>query len=246
MLENKNIVVTGSLQGIGKQSVKSFAELGANVIACSHYYDDGFLEFCKEIASQNQVEITPLKADFTDDKDVKEVGKIIYKMDCNIDGLTNIAGITKDAIFQMTSMQDVRAIYEVNLFSTMLLTQLVTKKMLKNNSGSIVNVSSISAIDGVGGQLAYSSSKASILGMTKTLSRELGASGIRVNAVAPGVIDTEMNKNVPSEILDERLENTSLKRMGDPKEVSDVIAFLLSDMSSYINGQVIRIDGGMA
>ena len=128
----------------------------------------------------------------------------------------------------------------------MLLTQLVTKKMLKNNSGSIVNVSSISALDGVGGQLAYSSSKASILGMTKTLSRELGASGIRVNAVAPGVIDTEMNKNVPSEILDERLENTSLKRMGDPKEVSDVIAFLLSDMSSYINGQVIRIDGGMA
>ena len=118
--------------------------------------------------------------------------------------------------------------------------------MLKNNSGSIVNVSSISALDGVGGQLAYSSSKASILGMTKTLSRELGSSGIRVNAVAPGVIDTEMNKNVPSEILDERLKNTSLKRMGDPKEVSDVIAFLLSDMSSYINGQVIRIDGGMA
>ena len=246
MLNNKNIIVTGSLQGIGKVAVKTFAEFGANVIACSHYTDDDFLSYCADIEEQNNVQVIPMHADFTNDDEVKDLGKSIYKMDIDIHGLANIAGLTKDAIFQMTSIKDLKNIYEVNLFSTMQLTQVVTKKMLKNNTGSIVNISSISAIDGIEGQVAYSSSKASIIGMTKTLSRELGAKGIRVNAVAPGVIDTSMNKNVPIEILNERLESTSLKRIGTPEEVSNVIAFLLSDMSSYINGQIVRIDGGMA
>ena len=246
MLKNKNIVLTGSLQGIGKETVKKLAGLGAHIWACSHYVDEEFLEFCNYESKSNSVESIPISGDLSDLESVKTMAKEILKSKKDIDGLVNVAGITKDSLFQMTSSQDLKKVYEVNFFSTILLTQFVVKKMMRKKSGSIVNISSISAIDGVAGQLSYSSSKASILGATKTLSRELGKNGIRVNAIAPGVIDTSMNECVPFEILEERIKSTSLKRMGQPEEVSNLIAFLLSDLSSYVTGQVIRIDGGMA
>ena len=146
----------------------------------------------------------------------------------------------------MTSSDDIRNIYDVNVIATLVLTQFIAKSMTKNGGGSIVNISSISAIDGFVGQISYSSSKAALVGATRTLANELGSFGIRVNCIAPGVIDTEMNTKVPINVLEERLKLTSLKRIGKPSEVVDLIAFLVSDLSSYMTGQIIRIDGGMA
>jgi 3-oxoacyl-[acyl-carrier protein] reductase len=246
MLKEKNIVVTGALQGIGRQAVIQLPSFGANIWACAHIIDDEFLQFCDDTAKANSVNIYPLEADYNSIDSVKSMGREILKSKLPIDGLVNVAGITKDAIFQMTSSSDLGKIYDVNVVATLVLTQAVCKNMQRNGSGSIVNISSISAMDGVEGQLSYSSSKAALLGSTRTLARELGPNGIRVNCIAPGVIDTQMNADVPTDILEDRVSGTSLKRMGDPKEVVDLIAFLLSDLSTYVTGQIVRVDGGMA
>lgn len=246
MLKGKNIVVTGALKGIGQETVCSLASHGANIWACSHYADKKFLEFCENISEKFNVDIFPLQGDFESIESIKSMSKEILKSKITIDGLVNVAGITKDSIFQMTSSSDISKIYDVNVTASLVLTQAICKSMIRANSGSIVNISSISALDGVEGQLSYSSSKSALIGVTKTLARELGRNNIRVNCIAPGVIDTDMNSSVPNEILEERIKATSLKRMGAPHEVADLIAFLLSDLSAYMTGQVVRIDGGMA
>ena len=162
-----------------------------------------------------------------------------------MDGLINIAGVAKDELFSMVSMDTLKFVFDVNFFSQMYLTQFISKLMLRNGHGSIVFVSSISALDGNIGQLAYSSSKAALIGATRTLSKELASKGIRVNAIAPGVIDTDMNKVVPAEMIAEKVAKMDIKRLGQPLEVANTIAFLMSDLSAYITGQVIRIDGGI-
>jgi len=136
-------------------------------------------------------------------------------------------------------------VFEVNFFSQMLLTQYITKNMMRHKSGSVISVSSISAIDGNPGQLSYTASKAAIIGATRTLSSELAGYGIRVNSVAPGVINTEMTANLPPAIMEKFMAKSDLKHMGLPEEVAGVILFLASDMSSYITGQIIRVDGGI-
>jgi 3-oxoacyl-[acyl-carrier protein] reductase len=146
----------------------------------------------------------------------------------------------------MVSLHDLRSVFEVNFISQSYLTQFVVKLMMRKKFGSIVNISSISAIDGNSGQYAYSSSKASIIGATKTLSKELASYGIRVNCIAPGVIDTDMNKLVPQSKIEENISKMSIKRLGFPSEVAHTIVFLSSDLSNYITGQVLRVDGGMA
>jgi 3-oxoacyl-[acyl-carrier protein] reductase len=239
-------VVTGALQGIGKQTVSQIATYGANVWACAHFLNDDFIGFCSEESKSKNVNIIPLEADFNSLESVKAMGRKVLKEKIQIHGLVNIAGITKDAIFQMTSSDDMSNIYNVNVIATLVLTQFITKNMTKSKRGSIVNISSISALDGFEGQVSYSSSKAALVGATRTLARELGPSGIRVNCIAPGVIDTEMNAKVPVKTLEERIKMTSLGRIGNPSEVVDLIAFLVSDLSSYVTGQVIRVDGGMA
>ena len=246
MLGGKNIVVTGALQGIGRETVSCLSAYGANILACAHKIDAEFLSFCNKTAADNGVNVYPLEADFTSIDSVKGMAKEIHKMKLGIDGLVNVVGITKDALFQMTAPSDISALYSVNVVSTLALTQAICRRMSRQGYGSIVNISSVSALDGANGQLSYSSSKAAILASTKTLARELGGSNIRVNCVAPGVIDTAMNAKVPKDVLEARLQGSSLKRMGRPSEVADLIAFLVSDLSSYVSGQVIRIDGGMA
>jgi len=246
MLENKNIVVTGALQGIGRKAVSQLSSLGANIWACSQHLDDGFLEFCKKTAHSNSVDIYALEADYNSLESVKRMGREILGSKLPVHGLVNIAGITKDAIFQMTSSDDMEKIFKINAIATMVLTQSIAKRMMRDKVGSVVNVSSISALDGVSGQLSYAMSKAALIASARTLSREFGLYGIRVNSIAPGVIDTEMNSLVPKDILEDRLKLTSLERIGKPSEVVDLIAFLLSDLSSYLTGQCIRVDGGMA
>lgn len=245
MLKGKNIVLTGALQGIGKATLESLAAKGANVWACALHQDDNFEIYCTELANQHNVWIKPIYFNLLQLDEIKLAVKEIQSDKQPVDGLINIAGIAKDALFNMVSMDTLKLVFDVNFFSQMYLTQFIAKLMLRNGHGSIVFISSISALDGNIGQLAYSSSKAALIGATRTLSKELAPKGIRVNAIAPGVIDTDMNKVVPTEVIAEKIDKMDIKRLGKPTEVADTIAFLMSDLSDYITGQVMRIDGGI-
>ena len=246
MLEGKNIVITGAIQGIGRATVDYFARNHANVWACALQPTEEFEAHCAQLAQENGVWVKPVYFTLLDAEQIKAAVKEIMRDKQPVDGLVNIAGMTKDAIFHMVSMDDLHRVFEVNFFSQMLFTQSITKLMLRNpNKSSVVFVTSISAIDGNVGQLSYASSKAALIGAMKTLSKELASKGIRVNAIAPGVIDTDMNKVVPQEVLDEKLNVSDLKRIGQPDEVASTLAFLVSDLSTHITGQVIRIDGGI-
>lgn len=246
MLNSKNIVVTGALQGIGRVTVEKLASYGANIYACSYALPQEFLDFCSLISSKYNVSVNPYLCDFSDIENVKVLARQLNGEKVIFDGLVNVVGITSDAIFQMMKSTDLTRVFDINVFATLIFIQSLSRNLAKSQSASIVNISSISALDGVVGQISYSSSKAALIGATRTLSRELGKSNIRINCIAPGVIDTAMNAQVPLNILEERLAKVSLKRLGQPEEVADVIAFLLSDRASYLTGQIIRIDGGMA
>lgn len=246
MLTGKNAVITGTLQGIGKATLEFFVSNGANVWACAQRETDEFENYCKELELKYQVWVKPIYFDLTNADEIKTAIKSIQSDKQPIDALVNIAGMARDAIFHMVSMDTLKLVFEVNFFSQILFSQYITKLMLRNpSSSSVVFVSSISAIDGNAGQLAYSSSKAALLGAMKTMSKELASKGIRVNAVAPGVIDTDMNKVVAQEVIDEKIKTMDIKRLGSPSEVASTIAFLASDLSKHITGQVIRIDGGI-
>ena len=214
--------------------------------ACALKPSVDFEEFCKDLESKNSVWVKPIYFDLTNSDEIKAAVKSIQSTKQPIDALINIAGMAKDAIFHMVSMDTMKLVFEVNYFSQILFSQYITKLMLRNpNPSSVVFVSSISAIDGNAGQLAYGSSKAALIGAMKTMSKELASKGIRVNAIAPGVINTDMNKVVPQEIIDEKIKTMDIKRMGEASEVASVLAFLASDLSKHITGQVIRIDGGI-
>lgn len=245
LLSGKNAVVTGCLRGIGRKTLEKFAEHGANVWACAQYADDEFENFCAKLALRAGTWIKPVYFDLTNTEAVKAGLKAIMLDKQPVDALVNVAGFTKDSIFHMTSMEQLKLIFEVNYFSQILITQYITKLMLREKRGSVINIVSIAGLDGSHGQLAYSSSKAALIGATRTMSRELAARGIRVNAIAPGVIDTDMNSVVPESVIAAHIQGMSIQRMGRSDEVSNAILFLASDLSNYMTGQVIRVDGGM-
>jgi 3-oxoacyl-[acyl-carrier protein] reductase len=159
--------------------------------------------------------------------------------------VVSLVGVTNDANFQMVKKDDLIKTYNINVVSNLYFIQLLSKILIRQCTGSILFVSSISALDGNEGQLSYSCSKGALVSATKTLSKELGSKNIRVNCIAPGVINTTMNEVVPKNIIEDKVSITSLKRIGQPIEVASTIYFLLSEESSFITGQVIRIDGGM-
>jgi 3-oxoacyl-[acyl-carrier protein] reductase len=245
LLTGKNAVITGCLKGIGRSTLETIAINGSNVWACALAPDEEFEIFCQDLANENNVWIKPVYFDLSDHEQIKTALKQIASDKQPINILVNIAGMTKDALFHMIPMDQMKLIFEVNFFAQMYITQFITKLMVRQKVGSVVNISSISALDGSYGQLSYSASKAAIIGATKTLSIELADKGVRVNALAPGVIDTDMVKAVPEDIIMKRINQISLKRLGHVDEVSKAVLFLASDLSDYISGQVIRIDGGI-
>ncbi len=246
MVRGKRIIVTGAYQGIGKETVRVLAENGANVIACSYIDDESFKQYCKTISEKNRVEIDSVCFDMSDDDSVKDAVKDIRSYKNNIDGLINIAGISKDALFHMVTKSDLVSTFQVNFFSQVLFSQYISKLMLKTGTGgSIVFTSSIAAIYGAEGQLAYSSSKAALIGAMKCMAIELGKHDIRVNAVAPGVISTPMTAGMTEEWTKGRVNKMDIPRLGSATEVANTFMFLVSDLSKHINGQVIHIDGGM-
>lgn len=246
MLQGKNVVVTGCLQGIGHESVRIFSEKHANIVACAYKKDEQFEEYCMELARKNCVQIFPVYVDFMNYEEIKNAAKTIQKTGLEINGLVNVAGINKDAFFNMVTKDDLIDTFQVNFFSQIYFTQYILKLMQRTKKGgSIVFTSSVTAIDGCAGQTSYGASKAALIGAMKSMAIELGSCGIRVNAVAPGVIKTPMTDKLDDDIISDRINKMDIPKLGSTEDVANMYAFLLSDLSAHITGQIIRVDGGM-
>ena len=242
-LRGKNIIVTGAAGGIGRAMVKLFVENGAFVWACARTPRTDSQEFFSSFGDR----VEAVYFDLADETATTGAMKGIIKEKKTIHGLVNNAGtVSENRLFVMTPMNVIRQIFDVNFFSQVLITQWVAKAMMRSpeSKHSIVNLSSIAALDGDPGQLEYVSSKAAIIGMTKKLSREFRSSGvnIRVNAVAPGVTETKMIAGMSDDFKRKALAASGAEQAGSPESIADIVMFLLSDRSDRINGQVIRAD----
>ena len=246
LLKNKLAVLTGCNRGIGKKILEIFSLNGANIFGCVRKIEEKFLSHISILENKYKNKITPIEIDFKDIEKTKNgAKKIIEKADV-IDILINNSGVIENSLFQMTKIESIKNLFDINFFSQIAFTQIILKSLIKNKKGSIIYISSTSALDGNVGRNSYSSSKAAIISQAKTLSRELGKMNVRVNAIAPGLTKTDMMKNYTSQnIVDQVISQTSLNRSGEPEEIANVALFLASDLSSYITGQVIRVDGGI-
>ena len=232
LLAGKNAIVTGTARGIGHKIVEVFAANGANVWACARKQTPEMDAYCKELSEKYSVEVKPIYFELTDRSKMKDAVKAIMSEKKPVNILVNNAGITYNALFQMSN--------EDNLFS-----QYIVKLMLKNGGGSVVNVSSTAAIDGNSGRSIYGATKASVWCATKSMAEELGPKGIRANCIAPGITQTDMLSSMTEEVINETVMATDSQRAGMPEDIANAALFLASDLSSYITGQILRVDGGM-
>ncbi|MDP6685852.1 MAG: 3-oxoacyl-[acyl-carrier-protein] reductase [Candidatus Omnitrophota bacterium] len=242
-LEGKVALITGGARGIGREIALSFAREGANIALC-----DVNLEATEKTAKEIQDlgrECMAVQADVTDSKSVQDMMDKILDKFKKLDILINNAGITKDGLVLRMSEDDWDKVIAVNLKGSFVCTKIAAKVMLKQRFGKMVNLASIIGIMGNIGQANYSASKAGIIGLTKSVAKELAPRGITVNAIAPGFIKTEMTSKLPEEVQKNMLSAIPLGRFGGPKDVANLALFLSSESSSYITGQVIQIDGGM-
>lgn len=243
--ESKNVVITGGSRGIGSTTLALFAEQGANIVACSSRESEELINRYKEIASRNNVVITPVFFDMSDEAAVKEAVKRIKEVAPVIDVLVNNAGVSHIAPFMMSRMEDLHRVFQVNFFSQMAFTQGLLGSLKKAKGASIVNLTSIAGLDGGIGVTAYGSSKAAIALATKVLAQELAPFKIRVNAVAPGMVETDMAASMGEKATENTAGSAALKRLARPEEIANLILYLASEDASYITGQIIRIDGGI-
>jgi 3-oxoacyl-[acyl-carrier protein] reductase len=246
LLQGKNAMITGCARGIGRQMLIAFAENGANVWACCRSESDEFNRIAKELSDRCSVWIKPLYFDITETAKMKEVIRSVMTEKRSIDVLVNNAGVTYNALYQMTSMEKMRQVFEVNFFAQVCLTQYIVKAMVRQGSGNVINVSSSAALDANPGRGAYGASKAAVSCMTRVMAHELAAQHIRVNAIAPGITDTDMVEASMNPVaIEAAVQQTRLKRIGKPSEIADAALFLASDLSSYVTGEVLRVDGGL-
>lgn len=243
MLSGKIALITGTGKGIGKKTTERFAEEGAIVYATD--ITPGSIDaFAKELSEKYNTEIIPLYFDVTDENEAKKAILQVKKQHGRLDILVNNAGIMKDNVIGMIGRQIISEVFNINVFSVINMMQLAYKLMRQQKSGCIINISSIVGIEGAAGQLVYSASKGAVAALTKAAAKELSPNGIRVNAVAPGLINTGLLQAIGDRQIEANLHNIRLGRLGEPIDVANVIAFLASDYSSYITGEIIGINGG--
>lgn len=245
LMQGKNVLITGCRRGMGRAMVEVFAANGANIYAHAREADESFVSDMAEVALRYDVEIWPLCFEMTDYDAMKLAVKRVMSEKRPLDAVVNNAGITLNSLFQMTSEAQLRAQFEVNFFSVYLFSQYVAKLMTRNQRGSIINIASTAGEDGNPGKSAYGASKAALIAMTKSIAAELGEKGIRANCIAPGITDTEMLLTMPAQVVEEAKKGADLRRAGEPSEIAQAALFLASDLSSYITGQTIRVDGGL-
>ena len=244
-LTKKNCLVTGGSRGIGKAIALKFAQLGANVAITYARSKDAAEEVVNEMKEKG-VDAKAYQADAVDLGKAEDVISDIVTEWGSLDVLVNNAGITKDNLILRMDEKAWDDVIQTNLKSVFNYSKAAVKPMMRARGGSIINISSVVGISGNAGQSNYAASKAGIIGFTKSYAKELASRNIRANVVAPGYITTEMTENLSEKVLDAIKNETPLGRPGEPDEVSNTVAFLASSLSSYITGEVIRVDGGMA
>ena len=244
LLEGKVAIITGASRGIGSGIAKVFAQNGANVAFTYSSSAESALALENELNALG-IKSKGYKSNAADFNEAQKLVDDVMADFGNIDILINNAGITKDNLLMRMSEVDFDAVMNINLKSVFNMTKAVQKVMLKNRKGSIVNMSSVVGVKGNAGQANYAASKAGMIGFTKSIALELGSRNIRCNAIAPGFIETEMTAKLNEDVVKGWRESIPLKRGGTPEDVANVCVFLSSDMSAYVTGQVINVDGGM-
>jgi len=245
-LEGKTCLVTGANKGIGLKIIETFASKKINLIACCRKKNSDFENTCKLLKNKNKINIDINYFDLQDQEELKTSIEKIKKKFPKIDILINNAGDISTSNFIMTPINKMKELFEINYFSQLFIMQQISKIMISNKQGNIINISSTAGIDANEGRIAYSATKAALINSSKILAKELSKFNIRVNVIAPGLIETDMMKNNTQEQIIKKVTNDlTIKRVGKPDEIANTALFLASELSSYINGQVIRVDGGM-
>jgi len=244
MLQGRKALITGGSRGIGREIVLKLLRNGASVYYIDLNPGDSLEEF-KELAEQNGLAVVYKEGNVADESTITIVVEEILAEAEGIDILVNNAGITRDGLIFRMSSKDWNDVLNINLNSAFYISKVVAHHMVKRRAGSIVNIASIVGVIGNAGQTNYSASKAGMIGLTKSLAREVAARNVRVNAVAPGFIDTVMTQKLNQEQREALTRQIPMGRIGEPEEVAKVVLFLASDLSSYLTGQVIHITGGM-
>ena len=244
MLKDKVAIVTGGTRGIGRAIALKLADHGANIVI-NYRNSDKEAEELKAILEGKGVKVLTVKCDISNFEDSKNIMDKCKEVFGKIDILVNNAGITKDTLIMRMKEEDFDNVIDVNLKGTFNCAKHASAIMLKQRFGKIINMTSVVGIAGNAGQVNYAASKSGVIGLTKSLAKELGSRGITVNAVAPGFINTDMTASLSEKVKEEASKNIPLKRLGDPEDVANLVGFLASDAANYITGQVINVDGGM-
>lgn len=246
MLEGKTALITGSGRGIGRAISEAFAQSGADVIAHARQESIGFRDWCTSLAVKYDVKVLPIFFDLTDSAAMRTAVRALISAKVPVNVLVNNAGVAHGGLFQMTSLAKIREVFEVNLFAHMELTQQLIRYMIKGGGGSIINMGSVMGQDLPIGSCAYGVSKAALMAFTQTLAAECGPLGVRVNALAPGLTRTDMAGQMEAKAEQTMLNQCAMKRLALPEEIANAAVFLASDKASFINGQIVRVDGGKA
>lgn len=246
MAEEKtlNAIVTGARRGIGRAIVELFAQKGINIWACASKENEEFEQGMKQLSEEYHVWIKPVYFDLANEEETTNALKEVIKEKQPIDILVNNAGVPYGNLMQMTPLKNLREVMEINFIAQIHVMQLISRVMMRQKSGSIINMGSVGGIEAREGYLAYGSSKAALLWATRSVSKELAKYNIRVNAVAPGLVESDMGMYKKTEEQEKILNEISMKRMGRPEEIAEAVYFLATDASSFMTGAIMNVDGG--
>ncbi len=245
LLNNKTAVITGCNRGIGFSIMETFCKNGATVIACVRKINKDFEKNVENLIKKHGKKIHIVIFDLENEEELNNSLSTIKNLEQNIDILVNNAGINQISLFQMTTIKSFRKVFETNFFSIVNFTQKMLKIIKKNNFSKIINIASNAADLSDAGRSAYAPSKAALISLTKVLSKELGVNKINVNAVSPGLVNTDMMKDTPKKAIEEAISRTPLKKVAEPIDVAKTVLYLASDDSNHITGEIINVTGGM-
>lgn len=244
-LESKTALITGCNRGIGRSIMDRYMQEGANIIACSRNISPELETYYEESRKLYNINIFPIELDLSEEENIKIAMKRIQSLKQSIDVLVNNAGVASGSLMLMTSMRELKKVFQINYFAQVQVTQYIVKMMLRQNRGSIILMSSVLGQESRPGATSYGASKAAIDLFVKSVAKELGLYNIRINAIAPNLVDTEMAHQMDKKSFDNMISDTALGRLARPEEIANMALFLASDESSYITGQTIRVDGGL-